>query len=306
MFRFFMVFSLSLWAFTARASDPILPGSMNHPGRLDASLAQETRASLDRGLAWLAARQNPDGGWNGEDRPDLTALPLLAFAASPDPAHHAIKTRGAELLFKAASTSSAPAIVFTSMLLTRESADIPAYRAILPRFRDRINGLPLPRDPKLVAWRLTALRGLPDPPPMLQATQLLARTTIHSRSSSAAVLLGMQAAGAARNDPVLWNAFSWVARHPDVFSPSALTGETYEDLLLLALALAQAGENRLPLSDGSLLAWRPLMARTLINRQRVEPKTGTLYWLPSDGGTPEDALTATSYALLILQIVLAE
>lgn len=306
MTRFVMLFTLFLGALAAPASTPSLPDSLSRPGRLDASISQETRAALDRGLTWLATQQKASGGWSGEDRPDLTALPLLAFAASPDPAHRAITERGSAFLFKAASTSSTPAIVFTAMLLTRESGAIPEYKTLLPRIRDRLNALPLPLDPKLLAWRLSALRGMPDPPSMVLSTQVLARTAIDSRSASAAVLLGMQAAGAARNDPVLWKAFAWIARHPDVFSPSPLTGETYEDLLLLALALAQAGENRLPLADGSLLAWRPLLARTLINAQRVDPKSGGLYWLPSDGGTPKDALTASSYALLILQLVLAE
>lgn len=46
------------------------------------ALAQEARASVERGLAWLKAQQRPSGAWSEENMPALTALPLWAIAAS--------------------------------------------------------------------------------------------------------------------------------------------------------------------------------------------------------------------------------
>jgi squalene-hopene/tetraprenyl-beta-curcumene cyclase len=49
---------------------------------VSASLTQEARAAINRGLDWLVARQAPDGSWSNADFPALTALPLWAFAQS--------------------------------------------------------------------------------------------------------------------------------------------------------------------------------------------------------------------------------
>lgn len=45
-------------------------------------LAQQARASVEKGLAWLKAHQKPSGAWSEENMPALTALPLWAIAAS--------------------------------------------------------------------------------------------------------------------------------------------------------------------------------------------------------------------------------
>ncbi len=49
---------------------------------LTPELMQDTRASLKKGLTWLATQQQPDGSWSDQQMPALTALPLWAFAAS--------------------------------------------------------------------------------------------------------------------------------------------------------------------------------------------------------------------------------
>jgi hypothetical protein len=288
------------------AADPLLPGSQSVPGRLDASLAHETRAALDRGLTWLAERQNPDGSWTGPDGTDLTALPLLAFAGSPNPAHQALRRQGAAWLSRSATNGALPVLMYSGLALAREALEKPELRPLLPVLRDRLAATPLPDEPRLLALRLLALQSLPAPPPALESTQRLARATLQSGVDAAAVLLGFQAAGAPRNDPVMWKAFHWLAGHREAFSPATATETHYENLLILALALAQTGENRLPLPDRSLLAWRPLLARTLINRQKVDPRSGSLYWTPAEGPPPRQDLAATCYALLTLQVVLAE
>ncbi|MFO7536012.1 MAG: hypothetical protein R6X19_10105 [Kiritimatiellia bacterium] len=301
-------------AATSRADMPLSPGSLARPGQLDASLAQETRAALDRGLLWLTGRQNADGHWDGPERPDLTALPLLTFMASPDPAHRPIRERGLNRLTQAPSTASAPAMVFTALALAAQPGAHPAVHKRLLLFQKELAGKPLPAHPRELGLRLAVMRALSNQLgketgeafPWPAATQQLARVDIRSITEAAAVLLGGQAAGAARNDPLLWKAFNWIARHREIFESDPTTPANYEDLMILAMALAQSGENRISLQDHSLLAWRPVLARTLINRQKIDPATGGIYWMPAGGNAYNDALTSTCYALLTLQLVLAE
>lgn len=242
-----------LGAFTALAADPVLPFSQSTPGRLDASLAHESRAALDRGLVWLAAQQKPDGGWANAERPALTAAALLAFKSSPDPAHRPIRDRAEAFLASMPSSNR--------------------YEA---------------------SWAVLSL------------TQKLSRTTVISSATAGTILFSRLAAGATPKDKVVQEAFTWIAAHPEMFQPATLSEDGYAGLLLLGMALAQSGQNRIPLADHSLLAWRPLLARTLINKQKTDPQTGGLYWLPADNATPHASLAATAYALLTLQVVLAE
>ncbi len=47
------------------------------------SFRNEVKLAIDRGLAWLKAKQNEDGSWSTNEHPALTALPLLAFHREP-------------------------------------------------------------------------------------------------------------------------------------------------------------------------------------------------------------------------------
>jgi hypothetical protein len=250
---FSAVLASLLWAVPAPAVDLFLPGTQSTPGRLDASLAHESRAALDRGLAWLAAQQKADGGWDGTERPDLTALAVQVFKASPDPDHRPIRERAERYLASRTPTNRSES-----------------------------------------AWAILAL------------TQRLDRATGMSSTTAGTFLFSRMAAGATLKDRVVQKAFDWIAAHPEMFQPTALSVEGHADLLLLTMALAQSGQNRIPLADHSLLSWRPLIARTLINRQKTDPVTGGLYWQPVGQTVPNDTLAATCYALLTLQVVLAE
>jgi len=52
-------------------------------------IAQQARASVEKGVAWLKTQQKPSGAWSEENMPALTALPLWAIAASGSKAHSA-------------------------------------------------------------------------------------------------------------------------------------------------------------------------------------------------------------------------
>jgi len=57
--------------------------------------ADPARAAIDRGLAYLKAKQMPDGGWAAPaDPPAITALVLKAFVQSPVPADPAVVDKG--------------------------------------------------------------------------------------------------------------------------------------------------------------------------------------------------------------------
>lgn len=59
---------------TLRTSDPTWPP--------EESLLRETKATIDRAVNWLAARQKEDGSWSDAQFPALTGLPLWALSVS--------------------------------------------------------------------------------------------------------------------------------------------------------------------------------------------------------------------------------
>lgn len=69
-------------------------------GQTDISLLNEARAVQNRGLNWLAKRQQPDGSWSIADFPALTALPLWAFAVSEHPDKARIVSNAVQFILK--------------------------------------------------------------------------------------------------------------------------------------------------------------------------------------------------------------
>jgi len=61
---------------TAAAQDTVKP-STPFPGNV--SLRHEVRHAVERGCAWLEAKQNTNGSWSSPDHPALTALVLTAL-----------------------------------------------------------------------------------------------------------------------------------------------------------------------------------------------------------------------------------
>jgi squalene-hopene/tetraprenyl-beta-curcumene cyclase len=64
------------------AQQPVVPLDAKTAGP-DQSLRQEVQHSIDKGLAWLKDRQNPDGSWSNADYPALTALVMTAALGDP-------------------------------------------------------------------------------------------------------------------------------------------------------------------------------------------------------------------------------
>ena len=62
-----------------------LTSSVQPPGTLDTSLANEVTAAVNRSLDWLAAQQKDDGSWSNGSYPALTALAMWSFARGEHP-----------------------------------------------------------------------------------------------------------------------------------------------------------------------------------------------------------------------------
>ncbi len=84
---------------------PALVSAQPPAGPLNESLANETRAALNRGLDWLAAQQKPDGSWSSPDYPALTGLALWSFARSEEPARKAVAARAAKYILTCVQTN---------------------------------------------------------------------------------------------------------------------------------------------------------------------------------------------------------
>jgi squalene-hopene/tetraprenyl-beta-curcumene cyclase len=59
--------------------------SAQPPGTIETSVANEIRASINRGIDWLVAQQNENGSWSDTNFPALTALALQAVLHGEHP-----------------------------------------------------------------------------------------------------------------------------------------------------------------------------------------------------------------------------
>jgi squalene-hopene/tetraprenyl-beta-curcumene cyclase len=88
-------------AATAPAAPPAtVETSSAITGQIDISVVNEARAIQNRGLKWLAKRQQADGSWSTADFPAMTALPLWAFAVSDYPDKARIVSNAVQFILK--------------------------------------------------------------------------------------------------------------------------------------------------------------------------------------------------------------
>jgi squalene-hopene/tetraprenyl-beta-curcumene cyclase len=83
-----------------KPADATLNSSQTITGEIDISLLNEARLVQQRGLAWLAKRQKPDGSWSMPGMPALTALPLWAFAVGNHPDKSLVVSNAVQFILK--------------------------------------------------------------------------------------------------------------------------------------------------------------------------------------------------------------
>jgi squalene-hopene/tetraprenyl-beta-curcumene cyclase len=91
---------VTLTAESQHPPSPVLVSSTAITGQTDISLLNEARAVQNRGLNWLAQRQQADGSWSTADFPALTALPLWAFAVSDYPDKARVISNAVQFILK--------------------------------------------------------------------------------------------------------------------------------------------------------------------------------------------------------------
>ena len=79
----------------------VVPPPASKTAVADAALAKAGRDAVQRGLAWLAARQKPDGSWSDTNFPALTAFPLWAFSLGEHPGKASIVSNAVSLVMGA-------------------------------------------------------------------------------------------------------------------------------------------------------------------------------------------------------------
>jgi squalene-hopene/tetraprenyl-beta-curcumene cyclase len=125
-------------------------------------------------------------------------------------------------------------------------------------------------------------------------------------SMTYAGLLSFIYADVNRQDPRVQSAYDWACRHWSLEeNPGMGRQGLYYYYHVLAKALAVFGEDTLNLADQSRLDWRTELVKKLVNLQRIDPDSGTGYWVNEEGRWWEaDPVLTTSYALLALEMAL--
>lgn len=118
-------------------------------------------------------------------------------------------------------------------------------------------------------------------------------------------LLSLIYADVPKNDPRAMSAFHWSARH---WSLEENPGMGQEGLFffynILTKCLTAFDRDLVPQPDGSFIDWRQELARTLISKQKIDPKTGQGYWINDAGRFWEnDPVLSTAYAIAALEML---
>lgn len=110
-----------------------------------------------------------------------------------------------------------------------------------------------------------------------------------------------------RNDPRVRSAFGWAQRNWSVTeNPPADQEGYYYFINVLSKAMATFGQNTFTRENGEEVNWRVDVINELVKRQRID-ENGKGFWLNDNNRYWEgDPVLVTAYALIALQIALAE
>ena len=284
-------------------------------GLISDSITHEAEAAIQRGILWLADRQQPDGHWSDPDQPALTALPLWALLKGPDP-DRPIVDRAIQFILSCAhddgaienqrdgKTPDLDRTIYNTAhgLIALHATGKPDLIPVVQNARRFLAGISRAEDTFLVyeAMRLTQQAG------KAELDWETIRASLPDKDNPWVELLTCQYAGIDRNDPRVQALFEEAIAHwtLEENADPARDG-LYGYYNVLAKALALYGQDVLTLSDGRSINWRSELVRTLINAQKTDPKTGNGYWADAGGrGGESDPVLATSQALLALEIAL--
>ena len=118
-------------------------------------------------------------------------------------------------------------------------------------------------------------------------------------------MLALMHADVSRDDVRVQSAFDWSSRHWSLKeNPGMGSQGLFFFYNILTKSLAAYGQDMIPLPDGSLVNWRAEVAKTLVAKQKIDPKTGHGYWVNESGRFWEsDPLLVTAYAILALELL---
>ena len=125
-------------------------------------------------------------------------------------------------------------------------------------------------------------------------------------SMTYAGLLSLIYAEVNRDDPRIQSSFDWAARHWSLDeNPGMGQQGLYYFYNVLSKSLAAYGRDQIPFASGGEVNWRNELAKKLVSLQKIDPATGSGYWVNPEGRWWEaDPVLVTCYSLLALDVAL--
>lgn len=119
-------------------------------------------------------------------------------------------------------------------------------------------------------------------------------------------MLSLIYADVPRNDPRVMSAFHWSASHWSIEENPGMGQEgIFFFYNILTKCLTAFGRDVIPVKDGSFVDWRTDLAKKLVSKQQIDPKTGCGYWKNETGRFWEnDPVLSTAYVLTTLEMLL--
>lgn len=290
------------------AARPIQTGGPRASGTVSLSLQNELNAAIDRGRAWLMARQNADGSWGVSNRTRLTALCAAALTRDASAAERAATLRAAAWL-ESPDCTQAPA----------RDSEAAAWREIALQ-------VTTPANPLRTTAFLQYAAATEHSNVLASLTCMLIRIAASAQTSAPpeAVACAGHAAGetgilmaCARDMPGPYFAsgaggaaatLARLAAHWMVHgAPDDPSLGQAQPLWICARFINRAGGGTLADAGGNVLDWRNDVAQTLVAAQKIDPRMpGAGFWCaPREGAQPAaspppSALAETAFAILAM------